>query len=260
MSADDRGSADPKNVVGSVLKACQLMECFTLDRPSLTLTDLTAMTGMNKTTVHRLASTLIKAGWLTRGDGATYRLTMRPFRVGAVALAELNLRDEAAPLLRKLADRFGDTAYLMVPGPDGAVCVDMYQGNSPIRVNNVAIGTVLPYHTAAGPIVMLAFSDEIRERWLSRKKLDQFTAHTIVDLDALNQRLERITSNGYAISEEDYIYGVGAVAAPVFDARGHLTATISLGGVADGFRGDRLLDIIEAVTTSAREVSSRLGY
>lgn len=261
MASDDQEGTgvDPKNVVVSVLKACQLMESFTRERPNLTLADLTAATGMNKTTVHRLAATLIQAGWLTRGEGATYRLTMRPFRVGAVALAELSLRSEAVPFLRGLADRFGDTAYLMIPGPDGAVCVDIFQGNNPVRVNTVGVGTVLPYHTAAGPVVMLAFSAELRERWLART-LDQYTSHTLVDAATLEERLEKIARDGYAISEEDYLYGVGAVAAPVFDAQGELAATLSLGGVNDGFRGSRLLEIIEGVTSSARELSSRLGH
>jgi DNA-binding IclR family transcriptional regulator len=50
------------------------------------------------------------------------------------------------------------------------------------------------------------------------------------------------------------------VAAPVFDAQDEIAATLSLGGVNDGFRGSRLLEIIEAVTSSARELSARLGH
>ncbi|SFP86651.1 MULTISPECIES: IclR family transcriptional regulator [Actinomadura] len=257
MTPDE--DVDPKNLVISVLKACQLMECFTRERPTLTLTDLTAATGMNKTTVHRLAATLIRAGWLTRGDGATYRLTMRPFRVGAVALAELSLRDEAAPFLRRLADRFGDTAYLMIPGEEGAICVDMLQGNNPVSVNTVGVGTVLPYHAAAGPVVILAYSRELREHWLSTG-LDQYTSHTVTDVPALTDRLEKVIRDGYAISEEDYLYGVGAVAAPVFDAQGDIAATLSLGGVNAGFRGSRLLEIIQEVTAGARDLSARLGH
>jgi DNA-binding IclR family transcriptional regulator len=258
-AGDQSATIDPKNLVVSVLKACQLMECFTRERPNLSLADLTAATGMNKTTIHRLAATLIRAGWLTRGEGATYRLTMRPFRVGAVALAELSLRDEAVPFLRGLADRFGDTSYLMIPGPDGAICVDMLQGNNPVRVNSVGVGTVLPYHIAAGPVVMLAFSAKLRERWLAGA-LDQYTSRTLVDAQTLTDHLDKVVRDGYAISEEDFLYGVGAVAAPVFDAPGEIVATLSLGGVNDGFRGSRLLEIIEAVTSSARELSVHLGH
>ncbi|TDC58442.1 IclR family transcriptional regulator [Actinomadura sp. KC345] len=259
MNPDDQEDIDPKNLVGSVLKACQLMECFTRENPSLTLTDLTSATGMNKTTVHRLAATLIRAGWLARGDGATYRLTMRPFRVGAVALADLSLRNEAEPFLRHLADRFGDTAYLMIPGLEGAICVDLRQGNNPVSVNTVGVGTVLPYHTAAGPVVLLAYSDELRERWLGRD-LDPYTSHTLTDIREIGERLDGVVRDGYAISEEDYLYGVGAVAAPVRDAQDDVVATLSLGGVNAGFRGRRLLEIIEEVTSAARGLSTRLGH
>lgn len=259
MTPDDQEGGENKNIVGSVLKACQLMECFTRETPALTLNAMTSATGMNKTTVHRLAATLIRAGWLTRGDGGTYRLTMKPFRVGAVALADLSLRDEAEPFLRHLADRFGDTAYLMIPGAEGAVCVERVQGNNPVVVNSVGVGTVLPYHTAAGPVVLLAHSGELRERWLGRD-LDQYTSHTLTDRESLLARLDAVIRDGYAISEEDYLYGVGAVAAPVRDAQDDVVATLSLGGVNAGFRGRRLLEIIEEVTTAARELSARLGH
>ncbi|MBE1532999.1 IclR family transcriptional regulator [Actinomadura algeriensis] len=259
MTDDDQEGPENKNIVGSVLKACRLMECFTRDTPALTLNAMTAATGMNKTTVHRLAATLIQAGWLTRGDGGTYRLTMRPFRVGAVALADLSLRDEAEPFLRRLADRFGDTAYLMIPGPEGAVCVERAQGNNPVVVNSVGVGTVLPYHTAAGPVVLLAHSAELRERWLG-PDLDEYTSHTLTDVRELTERLDAVLRDGYAISEEDYLYGVGAVAAPVRDAQDEVVATLSLGGVNAGFRGRRLLEIIEEVSSSARELSGRLGH
>src|SRR5690606_39594452 len=71
--------------------------------------------------------------------------------------------------------------------------------------------------------------------------------------------LDEIREEGYTVSDEDYLNGVGAVAAPVFGRTGTLEATVSLGGPAGHFRGSRLVSIISAVREAAATVSARLG-
>ncbi|MFF8765970.1 IclR family transcriptional regulator [Nocardiopsis dassonvillei] len=255
---DGEPAVGPKGVVNSVLRACRLLECFTHERHALTLGELAEETGLNKTTVHRLLATLVQVGWVSqRADGA-YKVNMRLFAVGSTALAELNLRDEAAPLLRGLAARTGHTAYLMVPSEDGAVCIDLVEGSGPLTIKKIAVGSVLPFHAAAGPMTMLAFSANLRERWLARP-LRSFTAHTMTDEHALRTHLERIASEGYTVSDEDFLDDVGAVAAPVFDSSGGLAATVSLGGPATHFRGSGLVGLIAAVREAAAELSVQLG-
>ncbi|WP_433702092.1 IclR family transcriptional regulator [Nocardiopsis sp. CA-288880] len=255
---DGESAADSKGTVNAVLRACRLLECFTHERPALTLGELAERTGLNKATTHRLLATLVQAGWVSqRADGA-YKVNMRLFAVGSVALAELNLRDEAAPLLRDLSARFGHTAYLMVPSEDGAVCIDLVEGAGPLTVKQITVGSVLPFHTAAGPMTMLAHSSALRERWLSRP-LRRYTPHTLTDAEVLRGELKKIASEGYTVSDEDFLQDVGAVAAPVFDSSGGLAATVSLGGPATHFRGTGLVGVIAAVREAAAELSRQLG-
>ncbi|MBB3663300.1 DNA-binding IclR family transcriptional regulator [Prauserella sediminis] len=255
---DDAKTDDAKNMVNSVVRAGQLLDAFDSGKPVLGLTELCAATGLNKTTTHRLLSTLVRMGWLTRTPDGDYKVGMKLFSLGSVALADFSLRDEARPSLLSLAEQFGDTAYLMIPGDSGAVVIDRYEGSSPLSVKHIGIGTVLPYHAAAGPMTMLAFVPELRERWLA-EPLTAFTRHTLQDHDALESQLDRIRAEGYTISDEDYLSGVGAVAAPVFDRTGKLEATVSLGGPAGDFRGSQLVSIISAVREAAATISTRLG-
>lgn len=252
------GDDDPKNVVNSVFRAGQLLECFGENRPTLGLSELSAATGLNKTTTHRLLTTLVRMGWLTRTPEGDYKIGMKLFGLGSVALAGFSLRDEARPLLLSLAGQFGDTAYLMVPGDGGAVVIDLFEGASPLSVKHIGIGTVLPYHAAAGPMTMLAYRPELREQWLARP-LESYTEHTVADPAELAAQLDKIRAEGYTISDEDYLTGVGAIAAPVFDRDGRLEATLSLGGPAGNFRGSRLVGMIGAVREAASTLSSRLG-
>lgn len=254
--------ADPetpssREVVGAVLKACTLLEHFSADRPSWTLNELTSASGMNKTTVHRLMATLIHAGWIERTDNGAYRVGLRVFEVGSAALSDLDIRSAAKPFMTELAADFGDTAYLMVPAEQGAVCIDLVEGNSSLVVAGISVGTVLPYHAAAGPTVMLAMSDTLRARWIS-DRLPAFTDRTLTDAAALTRHLDRIREIGYSVSDSDYLDGVAAVAAPITDRSGDLIASISIGGRIEGFAGDALAAKVDRVCDAAARISTVL--
>ncbi|MEE4024067.1 IclR family transcriptional regulator [Gordonia sp. PKS22-38] len=244
-----------REVVGAVLKACSLLEHFGADRPTWTLNELTTVSGMNKTTVHRLMATLIHAGWVDRTDEGAYRIGLRVFEIGSSALEELDIRSAARAYMSDLAEAFGDTAYLMVPAEQGAVCIDRVEGHNTLVVAGINVGTVIPYHAAAGPTVMLANSDKLRDRWI-REGLTAFTDRTLVDVGALREHLDAVRRNGYSVSNADYLDGVAAVAAPIFDRTGTLIASISIGGRVEAFQGDDLSAKIERVRDAAARIST----
>ncbi|SNT51977.1 IclR family transcriptional regulator [Rhodococcoides kyotonense] len=246
--------SEGRDIVGAVLKACTLLEHFDAARPTWSLNDLTSASGMNKTTVHRLMTTLIHAGWVDRTPDGSYRVAMPLFEIGSAALVQVDIRAAARPYMESLAETFGDTAYLMVPAEEGAVCIDRLEGHNPLLVAGINIGSVMPYHAAAGPIVMLAFSNTLRERWF-RRDLSAFTERTLTDVDALTEHLDAVRENGYSVSNSDYLQGVAAVAAPILGRDGTAVASISIGGRVEAFEGDALTDKIERVRDAAARLT-----
>lgn len=242
-----------RDIVGAVLKACGLLEHFDAARPVWTLNELTTASGMNKTTVHRLMTTLIHAGWIDRTTEGSYRIAMPVFEIGSAALVQLDIRTAARPFMVDLAETFGDTAYLMVPAEEGAVCIDRLEGSNPLVVAGINIGSVMPYHAAAGPIVMLAYSEALRDRWF-RRELQEFTDRTLTDRSTLTEHLDAVRSAGYSVSNSDYLQGVAAVAAPILGRDGTAVASISVGGRVEAFEGTALEEKIHKV----REAATRL--
>lgn len=232
--------------MGAVLKACTLLGHFSADQPAWTLNDLTTASGMNKTTVFRLMATLVQAGWVDRTDEGAYRVAMPVFEIGSAALAKLDIRSAAKPFMTDLAGAFGNTAYLMVPAEQGAVCIDLLEGRNSLVVAGINVGSVMPYHAAAGPIVMLAHSTALRDKWLGAD-LPAITERTITDPGKLAEHLDEITEAGYSLSNSDYLPGVAAVAAPILGRNGAVVASISVGGRAEEFEGAALAAKIEKV-------------
>jgi DNA-binding IclR family transcriptional regulator len=253
MTAD----IDPKNIVGSIIKGARLLDLYSTDRREISLNEFTQEAGYNKTTTHRLLQTLVAVGWLVRSAGGGYRLGARMLVLGAIARADLDLRNEALPFMRQLADELGDTSFLMVPGPQGAVVVETIVGGNPVQVHGLAVGSVLPYHVAAGPVVLAAFSPETRALALAAERA-RFTDQTTCDLDEFTSRLDAVREHGYSVSMEDYIHGVGAVAAPVFGSDGTVVASLSVGGPTNRFVDGLRERTIELVVEHAATLSARL--
>nr|WP_246372018.1 IclR family transcriptional regulator [Gordonia humi] len=244
-------------MVGALLKACTLLDHFGADQPTWTLNDLTAASGMNKTTVHRLMATLIHAGWVDRTGDGSYRVTVRLFEIGSSALADMDIRSAAQTHMASLAAEFGDTAFLMVPAAEGAVCIDKIDGTASLVVAGINIGTVLPYHAAAGPVVILAHSQSLRDKWI-RDDLPEYTGRTLHTPEALAAHLDEVREVGYSVSDSDFLDDVAAVAAPILDASGRILGSISVGGRAEHFTGAALQTKIARVVAAAARISTVL--
>jgi len=249
---------DPKNIVGSIIKASRLLDSFSAERREVSLGEFTRDTGYNKTTAYRLLQTLVTVGWLVRSASGGYRLGMPLLLLGAIARADLDLRNEALPFMQRLAHEFGDTSFLMVPGPHGAVTIEAVVGQNPVRVHGVTVGSVLPYHTAAAPIVLAAFSPEIQAAVL-RADLAPFTSRTTTTAAELRARYDKVRKAGFAVSSEDFISDVAAVAAPVLDDSGVPLAALSLGGPAQRYAEPLLTEMVERVCEYAKVLSAHMS-
>ena len=254
MSSD----LDPKNIVGSIIKGSRLLDLFTTERREIALAEFAEETGFNKTTTYRLLQTLVAVGWLVRTDAGGYRLGTRLLVLGAIARADLDLRREALPLMTQLAASLGDTAFLMIPGPQGAVVIETVVGANPVQVAGLTPGSVLPYHVAAGPVVLAAYCPDVEAAVLAQQH-ERFTDHTVDGTEGLRAKLEETRAAGYALSLEDYIPGVAALGAPVLGADGAAVAALSVGGPIAGFGPDRRDEIVALVVEAATTLSHLLG-
>ena len=85
-------SAERNNVVQTVDRALQMLAAFTADGQLLRITDFTALLGVHKSTVSRLAATLDAHGFLERvPSGEAFRLGPEVTRLGLLALCGRNL-------------------------------------------------------------------------------------------------------------------------------------------------------------------------
>jgi DNA-binding IclR family transcriptional regulator len=256
---EDASLHKERGLVASVLKAIRLMELFEPGRPELTLAEFVERGGYSKTTTYRLLTTLETGGWLQRTDRGTFRLTIRPFQIGAILIDSLELREEAAPEMTRLSEKLDVSCYLFVAAGPHAVCVEQVLSRAGMNFMDLGFGGSQPLHIGAAPRVLLAFNEDRLMPDLLRLGLTARTRHTIVDPDRLRTDLATIRRRGYSVADQDATVGAAAVGAPVFDASGRAVAAISLGGSCEDIM-ERVPQLAERLQKACTVISDRLGY
>ena len=102
-------------LINSVLRATQILDSFSFEKPTYTNTELSKKLRLNKSSVTRLLYSLERTGFLERnGKTGEYRLTHRLFRIGSVYINQVSLHREAMPLLSELAASCRETVHLAI--------------------------------------------------------------------------------------------------------------------------------------------------
>jgi DNA-binding IclR family transcriptional regulator len=250
------GGSSPRRSVGSVGRAAALLDALAESDTGLGVNELARQIGVNASTASRLMSTLQEAGLVERSGGGPYRLGLKLVTLSDRVLAQLDVRQQARPLLARLVAETGETATLSVPGGGEVITVDFIPAPSSV-VSMARVGRPsIPHATAAGK-VMLAFSGAAPGA--ASQALVAFTARTITDRSVLARELECVRERGYAEAIGEREPDLGALAAPVFGRGGELAAILGIQGPASRLPAATRRALREPLLRAAAELGRALG-
>ncbi|THJ67796.1 IclR family transcriptional regulator [Arthrobacter echini] len=124
------------------------------DAGSLPLADAARESGLSASTALRLLRTLEGTGFVRRDADGGYRPGLRVVQLGAQALGHESLVSLVSPVLDRLVELTGESAYLSVPSHDGAaVYLAMREGTHSVR-HTSWVGRSIPLEgTAVGALL-----------------------------------------------------------------------------------------------------------
>ena len=266
VSVERRSSKGEGSFVLSVLKATKLIECFVSTESVIsrghakyTLQELVAISGYPVSTVHRLLATLHRAGWVTK-HGNSYALSLRIAEIASHILADIDLREEARPLMQELSRASGDTTYLVTREDDHAVCIERVSGDRTVRVMAWDVGSTLPLYSGAAPLALLAFEGPAEiDRFLSSNTLVHPNGRP-TNRSIVLGRLQLVRQHGWVFSQDETFEGIASIGAPVFGPNGVPAAALSIGGLAAGFKSPRREERAALLLSTADHLSRLIGY
>ena len=225
--------ANPAGLSQSLERGLAVLRAFTPDRPTLGISELARGLALTRSTTHRYVATLATLGYLEQ-DGPTrkYRLGPRVLDLGFSVLASLDLREVAAPHLRRLTDSTGHTSNLAIRDDTDVILIDRVRGR-PGRYHHLEftlhVGSRIPAYCSATGKVLLAFLPRPDlEQVLERIDLIQRGPRTLTDKRALLAELDQVRRTGIAVNDEELESALRSIAAPVRARSGEVVAAVNV--------------------------------
>jgi DNA-binding IclR family transcriptional regulator len=253
-------SANGVGRLSSVSTAVRLLKAFSEEQVEIGISDLAKRLGVAKSTVHRLAVTLVAQGMLEQNpDTGKYRLGMALFRLGSLVRRRMTLSNEARPLLRELREKVNETVHLAVLDGCDIMYVFNLESTQAIRMRS-DVGVRKPAYCTAEGQAMLAYQSATVVDDVIRAGLPARTPQTITDGERLKRALEAVRQRGCAIEDEESEPGMRCIAAPIRNDTGEVVAAMGIAGPVSRLTKKALTGLIPHVVETAAAISGRLGY
>ena len=245
--------------VRAVERALDILLCFTMETPTLSLTEIAEQVGMHKSTIHRLLATLESKRFITR-DKATgmYQLGFLLFELASVMLHDLDIQRWALPYLQQLSLQSEETADLAILDNGHVVYLQVVESSQRVKIA-AAVGEKLPAYCTATGKAFLAYFPEAQVRKMLAHGMTKYTENTIVSEEDLFKNLHEIRERGFSISEQEYEKDINAVAAPIMDANGCPVAVIAIVGPSYRMSHDRMLMLGQLIHETADTIAQEVG-
>jgi len=224
----------------------------------VSLGQLTAVLGIDRSSVFRLANTLKRRGFLANpAAGKDYVLGTSVWRLSREYDWSGMLATIAHQYLQRLASSTGETAHLAVREGRKALFIDHAAATNHVISVSGQTGELGPlYCTSHGKALLTDFDEAGLRQLFGAKQLVQHTKHTLKTITELADSCAEIRARGFASDDSEFMEGVRCVAAPIRDKEGGVVASIGVSAPAARMPADRQADIATDVTRIASEISA----
>lgn len=173
------------------------------------------VTGVPKSTVHRILQELLDIGWAYQdAEDKNYYIGLKFLALANNWRLNLDAVKVIDPVLWRVAERCGQTAFLNIISNEKAVCLHKVESVNKVRVTSI-VGEEQPFHAGASGKMLLAFAPNALVKKVLSRKLEEFTPFTITDSKLLKEDLCTIRQNKYCESVEEMDPGVAAISVHV---------------------------------------------
>ena len=236
------GGSSGLRTIQSVDRAAGLLKAVANSPTSLSVAELAAQCGLNRSTAWRLLATLDGQGLVERDpETQRYSVGYAIFQIAAAGDHDALVR-RAHPALQQLANDTGETVNLAVAKRFHLVYV--HQVEAPQIMSPNWLGRAVALHATSSGKAFLAWLPKEERRVLLQEKLERFTATTVTDRRLLEQELE------------ETLYGASAA---VLNERERPVAIVSVWGPQHRVPAERLPEIGRQAKAAAGEIKTLLA-
>lgn len=230
-SPSTRSSADG---VAAVDRAFAILRAFDADHSVLSLAEIARRTGLYKSTILRLISSIEKAGFIRRLADGQFTIGHEPSRLATIYQTSFRLRDVLYPLLQELSDETGETSSFYVEEGDSRVVLFRVEPRRTIKVS-IHEGDRFPLAVGASGKILRVFGR------------------------LADSRLPDVAARYWASSAGERDPEIASVSAPVFGPGQQLQGALTLSGPADRLGESQVASASKLLLQAAARATAALG-
>ena len=210
-------SENDKYFSKTIEKGLLILNLFDRDHSKRSLSEISQITGINKTSVFRFVNTLVELGYLRKNSSnRLIRLGPRAFVLGQNFFHGFDLLQGVKPIIDKTSMQHMvsiDSALL-----HGHTLISLYRRELPNLIYFRLPLVMEDLHTRAlGKAVLAQLEDAEMSSFFKSLRLKKLTSKTICKKVELLKDLKLTKNRGYSINDEEYIQGLICIGAPLIN-------------------------------------------
>jgi IclR family KDG regulon transcriptional repressor len=207
--------------------------------------------------VHRHLVTLRELGFVEKDDTTDgYRIGWKSYRLGTARSARTSACAGSPPrICCALHQDSGETVALAMPAGSDVAVIDAIQSTGHVAIT-IRPGSVIPAATSALGRAILAFQPEAARAEALRMPISRMTSQTPANRDATLAR--DVKRRWYEVAVNERLPGIAALAAPIFDDRNRVVASVGVIGSHAVVTQPPSPQLVAQVQEAAARVSAEL--
>jgi IclR family transcriptional regulator, pca regulon regulatory protein len=249
-----------RDFVQSLERGLAVLQLFSQARPSVTISEAAALTGLTRATVRRILVTLERLGYV-RAEDRRFMPTPRVLAIGYAYLSSMDLWQAAHPFLAELAELSQESCSAAVL--DGIEVVYVARVDSPRVVGvSVRVGARVPaYPTSMGRVLLAGLDPAALHAYFAAVRPERLTPHTVTDETALREIIEQVGEQGWSLVDEELEAGLRSIAAPIRDRHDRVVAALTICGHAGRVTAEQLRDeLLPPLLAAAKQISDQVKH
>lgn len=198
-------------------KGLIILNLFDRDHTSRRLSEISKITGINKTSVYRFVNTLVRLGYLRKSENnSLLRLGPKSFVLGHSFFHGFDILQSVKPIIERT---FLETSISI----DSAMLhentlISLYRREA-ANLIFLRLPLVMDdlHARAMGKAIMANMPDDEMATLLSTLSFKRLTPNTITGRDVLVRDIKLSRERGYSINNEEYVKGLISIGAPLFN-------------------------------------------
>ncbi len=255
MAVKSFAKSDDKEFLATLAKGLAAIETFDSQHPQLTLSQLAEAIGVSRATARRILNTLETLGYVAR-DGREFSLAPRVLKLGFAYLSSQDWVQRAQGALDALSETLGESSVASVLQGDQSVIVASAASRR-ILTSHLAVGARFSaFHSSMGRIQLASLGDAELRRELGDHRFQPYTPSTILDREAIFERIREDGARGFSLVDEELEQGLRSLAVPIVDRSGQTFAALAVNAQSNRVTRNDMRDFF---LPKARETARRIA-